>query len=72
MTIQTFTTCPDCGNIAETHDRFLLSSTDGPIEHMRMLCVRRHRFVLPTSSLERVPTMRPPASDTHRAVGNVN
>lgn len=73
MTIQTFTTCPDCGDIAEIRDHFVLSSTDGPIEHLRILCVRRHRFVLPTAGLDRIPTMRPPtAPAAHPTVGKAN
>ena len=68
MTTQTFTTCPDCGEIAEIRDHFVLSSTDGPIEHMRMICVRRHHFVLPIAGLERVFTLSPPATDAHPVV----
>ena len=52
MTTHSFTVCPDCGKIAEISDRFVLSSTDGPIEHVRMLCVRRHYFVLAVASLD--------------------
>jgi hypothetical protein len=55
MLTHSFTACPDCGEIAEINDRFVLPSTDGPIEHVRMLCVRRHHFVLATASLDRVP-----------------
>lgn len=53
MTTQTFTTCPECGEIAEIRDRFVLASTDGPVEHIQILCLRRHSFVLPTANLER-------------------
>lgn len=42
MTNQTFVTCPDCGEIAEVRDRFVLPSTDGPVEHVQTLCVARH------------------------------
>ena len=45
------TTCPDCGAPAEVTDRFALESTDGPIEHLRVQCVRRHWFVMSTASL---------------------
>jgi hypothetical protein len=62
------TTCPDCGAPAEVTDRFALESTDGPIEHMRVQCVLRHWFLMPTASLARyraaavrpaVPVARP-------------
>jgi hypothetical protein len=45
------TTCPDCGAPAEVTDRSVLESTDGPIEHARVLCVRHHWFLMPTASL---------------------
>jgi hypothetical protein len=47
------TSCPDdrCGLPAEIRDRFTLPSTDGPVEHVQVLCVGRHHHVLPTSWL---------------------
>jgi hypothetical protein len=45
------TTCPDCAAPAEVTERFALESTDGPIEHVRLRCVRQHWFLLPTASL---------------------
>jgi len=48
------TTCPDCGAPAEITDRCALESTDGPIEHVRVVCVRRHWFLLSTGSLDRL------------------
>jgi hypothetical protein len=62
MTTQTFTTCPECGEIAEIRDRFVLPSTDGPVEHLQLLCIRRHGFVLPTVSLERAAAPSVPAA----------
>lgn len=50
------TSCPDCGRPAEVADRFVLDSTDGPIEHLQVRCVSRHCFVLPASTLERGKT----------------
>lgn len=41
------TTCPECGAPAEIKRRFVLESTDGPIEHANVACVRRHWFSLP-------------------------
>ena len=56
-----FTACPECGSIALVLDRFVLESTDGPVEHVRVHCVQRHRFLLPAASLggSRRPTAVP-------------
>jgi hypothetical protein len=45
--------CPDPGCIApaEVLDRFVLSSTKGPVEHVKTYCVLRHIFLMPTSGL---------------------
>ncbi|MGH4026672.1 MAG: hypothetical protein ACRDRV_19035 [Pseudonocardiaceae bacterium] len=67
MTTQTFTTCPDCGEIAEIRDRFVLQSTDGQVEHIQLLCIRRHGFVLPTASLERAAAPSVPSTPAHSA-----
>jgi hypothetical protein len=45
------TTCPGCGELAEVQWRAVLESTDGPVEHARVQCVRRHWFLLPVASL---------------------
>lgn len=47
------TTCPECGAPAEVTDRFVLESTDGPIEHATVVCALRHRF---TVLVERLAT----------------
>jgi hypothetical protein len=70
MTTQTFSTCPACGEIAEIRDHFVLSSTDGPIEHMRMMCVRRHHFALAIAGLDRTSTVSVPTVDAPPVVGN--
>ena len=44
--------CPECGAAAEVVDRFELLSTAGLIEHVKVMCVRRHWFVMPA---ERCP-----------------
>jgi hypothetical protein len=49
------TWCPDCGAVAEVTDRHVLESTEGPIEHARIACVRRHQFLLPLEWLDRPP-----------------
>ena len=45
------TTCPECGALAEVTERAVLESTDGPVEHARVVCVDRHWFLLPTAGL---------------------
>jgi hypothetical protein len=50
-----WTRCPQCGQIAEVVDRDVLPSTDGPVEHVHVRCVARHRFVMPVVSLARDP-----------------
>lgn len=45
------TRCPSCGYPAEVQWRTVLESTDGPIEHVKVRCIRRHSFLLPTASL---------------------
>jgi hypothetical protein len=60
---------------------FVLSSTDGPVEHMHMMCVGRHHLVMPVADLDRVsapnwaaPHPRPSCSaataDTSRPTDN--
>lgn len=46
-----WTSCPQCGQVAEVVDRDVWPSTDGPVEHLHVRCVDKHRFVLPASSL---------------------
>jgi hypothetical protein len=47
--------CPACAAPAEVVDRYVLESTDGPIEHATVLCAARHRF---TVLVERLVTPR--------------
>ena len=75
-----WTRCPECDSIAEVVDRDVWPSTDGPVEHVHVRCVRRHRFVMPAASLaatqrrerpRRWPAVgarpRAPAGAAHRA-----
>jgi hypothetical protein len=49
--------CPECEAPAEVVvDRFVLESTEGPIEHATVACAARHRF---TVLVERLATPRP-------------
>lgn len=43
--------CPECGDNARVTVTFQLVSTDGPIDHVRIDCVSRHHFLMPTDWL---------------------
>jgi hypothetical protein len=43
--------CPDCAAPAEVVDRFALPGTEGDVEHVKLMCLARHWFLLPTASL---------------------
>jgi hypothetical protein len=45
------TTCPECGNAAEILWRDVFESTDGPVEHAKVMCVDRHWFLMPVASI---------------------
>lgn len=45
------TTCPQCQVPAEVVARHVLDSTDGPVEHARVRCARKHVFNLPVEML---------------------
>ena len=47
------TVCPECAEPAEIRWRAVMESTDGPIEHAKILCSRRHWFLLPVAALAR-------------------
>jgi hypothetical protein len=48
--------CPACAAPAEVVERFVLNSTDGPIEHATVRCADRHRF---TVLVERLTSGQP-------------
>jgi hypothetical protein len=58
--------CPECAAPAEVVDRFLLESTDGPLEHAIVTCTERHRF---TVLVQRFATRTPEEerTDAHSA-----
>ena len=43
--------CPTCGLPAEITDRFVLGGAPGPVEHVKVVCVRRHWYTLPVDML---------------------
>ena len=45
------TACPECSAPAQLTGRALLDSTDGPVEHARIRCVRKHLFYMPTARI---------------------
>lgn len=49
------TTCPACGGAAEVLWRETWPSTEGPVEHAKVGCVRRHWFLLPADQLASAP-----------------
>jgi len=53
------TLCPECGALAEVLWRAVMESTDGPVEHAKIGCVRRHWFLLPVARLERPVPVAP-------------
>lgn len=67
------TVCPECGAAAEVQWRTVMESTDGPIEHAKVICAHRHWYLLPVAHLarHRTPRTRAPsvaATATSRAV----
>lgn len=43
----TLVDCPECGLPAEITDRFTLGGAPEPVEHVKVVCVRRHWYTLP-------------------------
>jgi len=44
-------TCPECGQPAFVEWRTHIEGTDGPVEHLKILCLDRHWFFLPASTV---------------------
>ena len=42
--------CPTCGLPAEITDRFTLGGAPGPVDHVRIVCVRKHWYTLPVDT----------------------
>lgn len=43
--------CPECGIPAEIEESSWLDSTSGPVEHLKIRCLRRHWFLVPRDRL---------------------
>jgi hypothetical protein len=43
--------CPECGRFTTVIDHFVLGSTDGPVEHVRMSCPARHIYFGPMANI---------------------
>jgi hypothetical protein len=57
------TTCPECGARAEVIKRFVLSSTDGPVEHVKTRCVTGPWLTYPATAIDAAPVeARDPSS----------
>jgi hypothetical protein len=52
--------CPQCLAPAEIIDRFVLESTSGPVEHVTVSCLERHRFTTTADHLPAVPRREDP------------
>lgn len=51
-TAMDLTTCPECKAPAEVQRRVVIGGTSGPLEHVKLMCVRRHWFFMPVFLLE--------------------
>lgn len=57
-------TCPGCGDPGEVVERFVMDSTDGPIEFARTGCLSRHWFTVAVADLR--SAVAPPETRTRR------
>ena len=63
------TLCPECGALAEVQWRAVMESTDGPVEHAKIGCVRGRSGSCSPSPASSVPCRwRPSAGCRPRAV----
>jgi hypothetical protein len=60
--------CPECGLPAEVVDRVAVTSTAGPVELRRTLCVRRHWYMMADSSAP-LRVYQPPMTVPRRGAG---
>jgi hypothetical protein len=58
--------CPTCGLPAAITDRFTLGGAPRPVEHVKLICVRRHWYTLP---LDMLPVNAPvPERTSHSGI----
>lgn len=43
--------CPECGQPAEVEWSDEIHSTEGAVEHLKIRCLNRHWFLMPSDSL---------------------
>jgi hypothetical protein len=53
--------CPTCGLPAEITDRFTLNGVPTPVEHVKLVCVKRHWYTLPVDQLSAAQPQQPKA-----------
>ena len=53
--------CPTCGLPAEITDRFTLNGAPTPVEHVKLVCVKRHWYTLPVDQLSAADPAGAPA-----------
>ena len=58
--------CPECAAPAEVVNRFVLESTDGPIEHAIVTCTERHRFTVLVERMASRPASGTPPTTARR------
>ena len=61
------TTCPACGGLAHVQWRDVFESTDGPIEHAKVLCVERAPRRYPSARGDRSGARAQQDGDRRRA-----
>jgi hypothetical protein len=59
------TRCPECDGPAEIERREVLESTAGPMEHVKIRCVRRHWCYVPVACLDGVRAAVPRRTTVH-------
>lgn len=52
---------------AEIVDRAVAASTDGPVEHVQLLCLRNHRFLMPIALMPIAPSPATAPRDCQRS-----
>jgi len=51
--------CPSCGLPAQIVDRFTLSGSPSPVEHLKIVCTAGHWATLPIDWFREPPIVRP-------------